>query len=282
MSNSEDREQSLEPLQQERSGRETGRDRGQLAAAAMAVAVLSVVVPWAMVAAIDLWHAMAWVPDTVLRLPLMFPPVGLILGVTALVVIKLDRRQARPRAGRRALAAIVLSLGGAFWTLRWVADALHDVGHSRGKVCVEHVHGLCAAMLDYAAEHGGRFPDAADWCDRLKPYISDLNDFRCPEARRLQCAYAYNSALAGLRPGAIVNGDSVILIFESDRGWNAAGGPALLRKVPRHNDAWGDVFGYADGHAKMEPRHRYPTPLGGPQPPLPQWRPTLKRVGKGP
>jgi prepilin-type processing-associated H-X9-DG protein len=43
-----------------------------------------------------------------------------------------------------------------------------------------------------------------------------------------------------------------VAIFESDRGWNAHGGPQLLPRNPRH--VKGDNYGFADGHAKWYAR----------------------------
>jgi hypothetical protein len=41
--------------------------------------------------------------------------------------------------------------------------------------------------------------------------------------------------------------DKTVVVFESDAGMNAAGGPELLPGIPRH--LGGDMWGFADGHA---------------------------------
>ena len=40
-----------------------------------------------------------------------------------------------------------------------------------------------------------------------------------------------------------------MLIFETDGGWNVAGGRELLPARPRHSGAY--VIGFVDGHAEM-------------------------------
>jgi prepilin-type processing-associated H-X9-DG protein len=45
-----------------------------------------------------------------------------------------------------------------------------------------------------------------------------------------------------------------VLIFETEGGWNLAGGRELLPAKPRHANAY--TVGFADGHAEMVPAAR--------------------------
>ena len=113
--------------------------------------------------------------------------------------------------------------------------------------CLSKVKNLTLAVLDYADEHEGRLPAAETWCDDLLPYIRGEEAFLCPAAPDLQCAYAFNAALSGVRAESIPDLVNVVLIFESDGGWNAAGGMELLAEEPRH--LGGENYGFVDGHA---------------------------------
>lgn len=110
-------------------------------------------------------------------------------------------------------------------------------------VCAHNQARLGAAMLTYAENHGGRLPPAQEWCDRLRPYLKlfappDADPFEafvCPATRNQRCSYAFNANLSGVRLADIPKSRRVVILFESDRGWNAAGGPELLPAQPRHS-----------------------------------------------
>jgi prepilin-type processing-associated H-X9-DG protein len=104
-------------------------------------------------------------------------------------------------------------------------------------------------MSEFAANNGERFPDARAWCDQLLPYVPDKEVFVCPSRPQLRCGYAFNSALGGVRYDSIKDPAKVVVIFETDRGWNAAGGPELLSahdsRFPGYN------IGFADGSVRL-------------------------------
>ncbi len=135
---------------------------------------------------------------------------------------------------------LVLGWGFGTWLLvgRWRSDAA-------SRTCDEHLKALSEAMTMYLAHSGGVFPPASTWCDRLAPYVSDPRVFVCPSAPKLRCGYAFSAKLGGLRADSIPDPRQVIMLFESDRGWNATGGAELLPETPRH---WtGDRYAFADG-----------------------------------
>jgi len=67
-----------------------------------------------------------------------------------------------------------------------------------------------------------------------------------------------------------------VLIFESDAGWNAAGGAELLPDEPRHKR--GDNYIFADGRVDWVPRKKLPdgTWAKEPGPDGVIWEPVLK------
>jgi len=138
------------------------------------------------------------------------------------------------------------------------------LAHSRmgaqAEVCSEHVKTLTRALLAYADDHAGRFPDPASWCDSLVPYVSSRTVFTCPAAHDLRCGYAFNAAAGAVNARGVSDPRYLILVFESDAGWNAAGGAELLPVVPRHDRSITDMIGTADGTASQIVRKRAGSP----------------------
>jgi prepilin-type processing-associated H-X9-DG protein len=84
--------------------------------------------------------------------------------------------------------------------------------------------------------------------------VKGRDSFRCPEARSAESGYAYNAALSSAMYDSLSDAALTVVIFESDKGWNASGGPELLTDMPRH--LGGDNVGFADGHAAWLGRMR--------------------------
>jgi len=116
-------------------------------------------------------------------------------------------------------------------------------------VCLRRERALLDALFAYARDHRDRYPPARDWCDRLRPYLKDRQAFVCPAAKNQRCSYAFNARLSGLP--LLENPGRIVLLFESDRGWNAAGGPELLPAEPRHHGNDHDHWVSAAGPAKV-------------------------------
>jgi hypothetical protein len=113
--------------------------------------------------------------------------------------------------------------------------------------CLSIVQDIVTSLQMYAEDYG-RFPPTGGWCDRLLPYVGGREAFRCPSPwSNRASAYALNAAVAGMPYDheAADHMNGLILVFESDHGWNAAGGPELLPRRPRHQG--GDVYGIVDG-----------------------------------
>jgi len=106
---------------------------------------------------------------------------------------------------------------------------------------------LGAVLTPLAAEEHGAFPEADRWCDAVAPGALGHWWLVCPERPQLGCGYAFNAALSGLSLEDIPDPEHTVLLFESDRGWNAAGGASLLPAKPRHGgkDHYGLVMAWS-------------------------------------
>jgi hypothetical protein len=101
--------------------------------------------------------------------------------------------------------------------------------------CRANLAALASALEMYCQEHDGLLPPADRWSDAVLPYVSGgKSSFVCPAAQNQTCSYAMNKGAGGSRPSTVSNRNSFIVLFESDAGWNASGGPELLPSFPRH------------------------------------------------
>jgi hypothetical protein len=152
--------------------------------------------------------------------------------------------------------------------------------------CKHNEQALVQAMLLYLADYDQAFPPADAWCDVLVPYLSSVGSFVCPTARNRNCSYAFSAPLGGVKAGAIEDAWLTVMLFESDAGWNATGGPELLPDEPRH--AGGDNWAFADGRAFWRSRKRVADSQGTwlwtrqeDTPDYRRWQPVLRETGKG-
>jgi hypothetical protein len=97
--------------------------------------------------------------------------------------------------------------------------------------CVNNMKQVALAIKIYEDEQSDTFPPN-QWCDALlanKEAMPELstNIFHCPTAsKKQQSSYAMNRNLVGIKDIDKVSKDTVLL-FESDAGWNAIGGPEI-------------------------------------------------------
>ena len=78
--------------------------------------------------------------------------------------------------------------------------------------------------------------------------------------RSQRCAYAYNRKLSGVEESKV--DPQTVLIFESDAGWDAAGGPEL---ASAHHQTK-IVVAFADGHVEVMAASRLPSLRWDPMP----------------
>jgi prepilin-type processing-associated H-X9-DG protein len=163
--------------------------------------------------------------------------------------------------------------------------------------CLINAKRLALAVQAYSVRSGGILPDAATWSDRLCPYLGHPDtqaDLACPgagtapsllprigpffssRADSYRCGYAFNCSISGLALPTEQQLQHTVVIFESDAGWNAAGGPELLPDEPRH--LGGDNYAFADGHAHWLRRKKLPDGTWAKEPDADWviWKPVLK------
>jgi type IV pilus assembly protein PilA len=114
-------------------------------------------------------------------------------------------------------------------------------------VCGTNMASLGKATMAYVDEYRS-YPDASKWCDLLvKKENVDPSQFQCkgsPNDGRSN--YAMNRNVEEL--GANAPAD-MVLIFETEAGWNQNGGPELLTLENHEGNGCNVVF--ADGHVEF-------------------------------
>jgi len=219
----------------------------------IALIVLVVVFTWwQTVAFIDGEPALDWF---VLGLRWMFPVMGLAAPVLSVVGIVLAakallriRHDGRAKLREKAFALGSLLVCG-FYLLCITPSIPWQVTRRTTGECIANIHQLVIALQMYVHDNDNTFPEASVWSDRLRPYIRNGKVFVCPAAPSVRSGYAYNRSLSGRRYASIEEPALTVAIFESDLGWNAAGGPGMLPKRPRHDND--DTYGFADGHVRF-------------------------------
>ena len=91
------------------------------------------------------------------------------------------------------------------------------------EVCRLNLSELRKAMLVYANNHDGKYPRPDKWCDLLVQggYVTE-EQLVCPGGGKDRSHYAIN-------PNAEPNSPpDMVLLFETNEGWNQFGGPELL------------------------------------------------------
>ena len=177
--------------------------------------------------------------------------VGLILGIIALVRINKSNGQ----LGGQGLALAGTIVSAAFLLMVPFTAALFLPALAKAKqkaqniACINNVKQLNLGVMMYASDNKDVFPSGAKWCDTLMPYLKNENVYRCPQGKPGQRShYAFNSRLAEHGTKEVQAPAETVLIFETDGGWNVAGGRELLPVKPRHGGAY--VIGFADGHVE--------------------------------
>jgi uncharacterized membrane protein len=189
---------------------------------------------------------------------LAFAPFGLVTAPAAVVVgvialIQIGRSRGRLRG--QGLAGVGILVSASLMALTVWMIAAREGTANRKITCLAHMKDLAVATQMYLEDYDNRFPPAAEWCESLKEYARSRTEvFHCPAARNLECAYAYNATLSARMYDQLADAARLPVVFESDRGWEAAGGPELVPPEPRHFG--GDNLGFADGHAAWMSRQR--------------------------
>ena len=175
---------------------------------------------------------------------------GLILGIIALVKAKQNRSTLGVNG--IALAGVIVSAIFVFMIPIFAAILLPALAAAKQKAqtinCVNNEKQLALAVKIYSGDHNGQFPLAATWCDALKVDVGSEKVFKCVAANSSsRCDYAFNAKLGGMEESKIA--PDTVMIFESEGGWNANGGPELMIGKPRHARLF--VVAFADGSVQQ-------------------------------
>jgi hypothetical protein len=186
---------------------------------------------------------------------------GLICGIAAMVKVK--NSGGRLGGGGFALAGTIVS--GIFLLMIPVLAAmmLPALAAAQQKAqeinCINNEKQLALSMKMFSSDKGNKFPPAATWCDAIKTYALTEKVFKCPGANsNSRCDYAFNAKLGGMDANKV--NPQTVMIFESDGGWNANGGPELLPAKPRHlRPRAVYVVAFVDGHVEAVNQSRLNT-----------------------
>jgi len=177
---------------------------------------------------------------------------GLILGIIALVRINKSNGQ----LGGHGLALAGTIVSGAFLLLAPIPAALLLPAMAKSKQkassiqCMNNIKQLNLGLMMYATDNKDLFPTGTSWCDLIMPYEQASQPFVCPQGKPGQRShYALNAKLIGHELKDVQAPAETVLVFETDGGWNVAGGRELLPADPRHGGVYG--VGFVDGHAEM-------------------------------
>jgi hypothetical protein len=116
---------------------------------------------------------------------------------------------------------------------------------------------LGKGINDYAYENKQKMPAATNWCDEIFNEVGGGKAFispQAPDAKKLKtnakhCHYAMNAAVAGKQ---IIDRDKqVVVLFETDLGWNGAGGLEDAKKFAKDRKARRLAVFFADGRSKL-------------------------------
>jgi len=178
------------------------------------------------------------------RISGLFILTGFILGIVALVKIKISKGQLKGLW--LASAAVVLSILAAL-----LAPAISEQIRLKKEVaCGRNLFGLGKRMMIYANIFDNKYPTPDKWCDLLIRH-TDVNEkeFICPSAGKGPCHYAINPNCEPNSP------NDVVLLFETKRGWNQLGGQELL--TFEHHSREGCLVLFNDGHVEFVRRERF-------------------------
>ncbi|MSU44483.1 MAG: DUF1559 domain-containing protein [Pedosphaera sp.] len=117
---------------------------------------------------------------------------------------------------------------------------------------------LSLAAHTYAADKDG-LPVAGQWCDALMPCMENNERlFVSPSAAvavlptgKKPCSYAMNAKLSGLKLTDLTEVSSTVLFYESNLGWNGAGGESTVASAEPGGDC---LIAFADGHIQRVPK----------------------------
>ncbi len=153
---------------------------------------------------------------------------AVILGIVSLV--KISRSGGALSGTGFAIAGIVVPFSVAplmAMLIGFMMPTMARIRHLAFRMtCGNNMSYLGKVMLLYAGDCDEKFPTPSNWCDLLNKY-AEINpgSFRCiggPAGRYNYAMNAYVEKLGTSSP------PDMVLLFETQPGWNQAGGPEIL------------------------------------------------------
>ncbi len=175
---------------------------------------------------------------------------ALICGIIALV--KISGSQGSLKGTGMAVTGMVLPVVVLPVIALLMAILMPALAQTRRQaqriMCGTNLSGIGKAMMVYSYDNDGEYPTPDRWCDLLIEQ-ADATDkmFTCPGAELKDTGnYAMNPAVEKM--GADSPAD-MVLVFESQPGWNQAGGPELLTLDNHQHEGCNILF--VDGHVEF-------------------------------
>jgi prepilin-type processing-associated H-X9-DG protein len=125
--------------------------------------------------------------------------------------------------------------------------------HSDDSACRTNLNCLGKAILVWNTD-SDEYPPADRWCDILKENdYARKQDYRCPGDKVGPCSYAMNKYVVELGMGMGTPTD-LLLLFESEPGWNRVGGPEVL--TTKYHGGKGCHVLFCDFHVEFVPSNK--------------------------
>jgi len=197
-----------------------------------------------------------------------------VAGIVALIgVLLCAAALARIRKVQRRLLTILLCLPALIVNVPitgvWVTGGLaRRCSVAFRMVCGSYLAGLGKAMVSYANDHDGQYPDPNRWCDALLGYDVTLRQFICPGSPKLTLKwppwdgrrYSWPKALGyegkmssyAMNPNcrSVNDQGDMVLLFESEVGWNRSGGHETA--TCEHHEGQGLSILFNNGGCRFE------------------------------
>ncbi|MFZ0035746.1 MAG: DUF4190 domain-containing protein [Sedimentisphaerales bacterium] len=161
-------------------------------------------------------------------------PLAIILGIISLFMITKSHGQLKGTGMAIAgIAVPIVMLPFMAILMGILMPALGSVKIVAQRIaCGTNMAALNQAMINYVKDKN-MYPDSEQWCDLLIEHEPNLSKkmFRCPCDQKGPSSYALNKNV--VKSGANTPPD-MVLLFESNPGWNQSGGPELLT-TKNHN-----------------------------------------------
>jgi hypothetical protein len=172
-----------------------------------------------------------------IALVLSFIPVLTTLPAAILAIISLVLAKKKPaQFGGKRMATVALIIC-ALWAVFIPSMAYYGFTKMRrqmynGNNCYVHARSLTSSLRVISIANNGAYPDADSWCDAIGKEVTSKEHYQCPDdPKHGECGFAYNAKLSGVKNP----NPNTVMIFESDLGWNGAGGISNVITTPRHH-----------------------------------------------